>query len=242
MTKETTAVAAREGREECLEALYRLERTTQTTSLESLRSNADLAAIDIPVTLLDLIERGDIEVDAGSIHLTRSGRSIGKRIYRRHEIAERFLRLLGLKHERAHREACRLEHIVTLPGEALAGLSEDDELSLISKLLNQGAVPLAHAAQGRLYRVGMVCGGRSARRKLEDLGVSRGAEVTLCTQAPRGPAEITVRGSRLALGRGIASRVLVVPVPSDRPDGHHSSRRFHHHRHHGHAARSRRRW
>lgn len=238
MTDETTAVAAREGREECLEALYRSERTTRMTSLEALRSNADLAAIDIPATLLDLIERGDVEVHSGEIHLTRAGRSIGKRIYRRHEIAERFLRLLGLKRERAHREACRLEHIVTLPGEALPGLSENDELSLISKLLNEGAVPLAHAAQGRLYRVGMVCGGRGARRKLEDLGVSRGAEVTLCTQARRGPAEITVRGSRLALGRGVASKVLVVPVPSESSNSIHSSRRgFHHHRHSAHGGR-----
>ena len=209
--------------------------------MESLRSSADLAAIDIPATLLDLIERGDVEVASGEIYLTRAGRSIGRRIYRRHEIAERFLRLLGLRHERAHREACRLEHIVTLPGEALPGLSETDELLLISRLLNEGAVPLARAVQGRLYRVGMVCGGRGARRKLEDLGVSRGAQVTLCTQVHRGPAEITVRGSRLALGRGVASNVLVVPVASELSDGAHSSRRFHHHRHVWHASHGRRR-
>ncbi|HUX19659.1 MAG TPA: metal-dependent transcriptional regulator [Spirochaetia bacterium] len=205
-----TDSAAKEGREECLEALYRLERTQRRTSLDSLRGNPDMTGIDIPTTVLDLIERGDVGVEGHEILLKRSGRTIGKRIYQRHEIAERFLKLLGLKSERAHREACRLEHIVSLPGEQLSGISETDELSLISELLSKGAVPLARAVRGVRYRIAMVCGGRGARRKLEDMGVSKGAEVILCTRHGGGPVEITVRGSRLALGRGIASKVLVI--------------------------------
>lgn len=205
MTEERTAAEAKEGREECLEALYRLERAQQSVSLESLRDNRDLSGIDIPATVLDLIERGDVEIEEGKIILKRSGLTTGKRIYRRHEIAERFLRLLGMKTERAHREACRLEHIVSLP----------DEISLISDLLGRGAVPLTRAVRGVQYCVGMVCGGRAARRKLEDLGVSRGAEISLCTRQRGGPVEIAVRGSRLALGRGIASKVLLVPAAAD---------------------------
>jgi Mn-dependent DtxR family transcriptional regulator/Fe2+ transport system protein FeoA len=219
MAEGMTDSTAKEGREECLEALYRLERAQQRTSLESLHGNPDMTGIDVATTVLDLIERGDVGVDGNEIRLKRSGRILGKRIYQRHEIAERFLRLLGLKSERAHREACRLEHIVSLPGELLPGISETDELSLISELLGKGAVPLARAVRGVRYRVGMVCGGRGSRRKLEDMGVSKGAEVILCTRHGGGPVEITVRGSRLALGRGIASKVLVIKAanPDDAP-------------------------
>jgi Fe2+ transport system protein FeoA len=47
-------------------------------------------------------------------------------------------------------------------------------------------------------------------RRLNDLGLTPGTEVTVIKSAPfNGPLEICVRGSRLAIGRGIASRILV---------------------------------
>lgn len=211
MISERAPVRADEGREECLEALYRLERAACTISLELLRRTPDLGQIDIPTTLLDLIERGDIELRQGTIALNRSGRVTGRRIYRRHEIAEWFLRLFGLRGDRAHREACRLEHVMALPGERRQSPPSRDELSKLFELFEQGAVPLARAMRGVRYRVAMVCGGHGARRKLEDMGVSRGAQIELRGRPGRGPVEIAVRGSRLALGRGIASKVLVVP-------------------------------
>lgn len=214
MNGERGPARAEEGREECLEALYRLERSACTITLELLRATPDLRGMDIPATLLELIERSDIELRQGTIALNRSGRLTGKRIYRRHEIAEWFLRLFGLRRERAHREACRLEHVMSLPGERRQSPPSHDELDKLFELFELGAVPLARGLRGVPYRVAMVCGGHGARRKLEDMGVSRGAQVELCGRQGRGPVEIAVRGSRLALGRGIASKVLVVPPAS----------------------------
>jgi DtxR family Mn-dependent transcriptional regulator len=211
MTDERAFVRPEEIREECLEALFRLERTTSTITVEQLRENPDLQGIDIPEALLDLIARGDIRLRDGKISIERSGRMTGRRIYRRHELAERFLRVFGLKRERAHREACRLEHVMSLPDERRHHVATRDELSRLFELSEQGAVPLARGVRGVPYRVALVCGGHGARRKLEDMGVSRGAQVELCGRQGRGPVEISVRGSRLALGHGIASKVLVVP-------------------------------
>lgn len=254
MIDHRTAVEAREGREECLEALYRLERAEQATTWQALRNNPDLARIDIPNTLLDLVERGEVLISDGAVVLRPSGRTLGRRIYRRHELVERFFRILGLKRERAHNEACRLEHVMALPGERMNGLSEQDELSLVIDLFGQGAIPLTHGVRGVPYRLGMICGGRGIRRKLEDMGVSGGTDITLCSHQRGGPVEISVRGSRLALGRGVASRVLVIPSAEGEGPGferyrhtghgaHHWMRnhgkRFHHHgrpdhhRHHG---------
>jgi Fe2+ transport system protein FeoA len=49
------------------------------------------------------------------------------------------------------------------------------------------------------------------KRRLMDMGLTPGAEVVVVKSAPFfGPLEVTVRGSRLALGRGMAERILVV--------------------------------
>ena len=53
-------------------------------------------------------------------------------------------------------------------------------------------------------------GGWRFEKRLMDLGLTPGAQVTVVKSCPfSGPVEILVRGSRLALGRGMAERVLV---------------------------------
>jgi len=55
-------------------------------------------------------------------------------------------------------------------------------------------------------------GGRGCgfERRLMDLGLTPGTKVTVVKSAPfHGPLEILVRGSRLALGRGMAERIFV---------------------------------
>lgn len=48
------------------------------------------------------------------------------------------------------------------------------------------------------------------RRRLMDMGLTPGTKVTVVKSAPfRGPLEVRVRGSRLALGRGMAERIFV---------------------------------
>jgi Fe2+ transport system protein FeoA len=47
-------------------------------------------------------------------------------------------------------------------------------------------------------------------KRLSDLGLTPGTKVTVVKSAPfHGPLEVSVRGSRLAIGRGMASRILV---------------------------------
>ena len=48
------------------------------------------------------------------------------------------------------------------------------------------------------------------QRRLEDMGLTPGTRVMVVKSAPfHGPIEISVRGSRLAIGRGMAERILV---------------------------------
>ena len=47
-------------------------------------------------------------------------------------------------------------------------------------------------------------------RRLADMGLTPGTRITVVKSAPlHGPLELLVRGSRLALGRGVAERIYV---------------------------------
>jgi len=58
-------------------------------------------------------------------------------------------------------------------------------------------------------------GGRGGRgwgfkKRLMDMGLTPGTRITVVRSAPfHGPLEVSVRGSRLALGRGMAERIFV---------------------------------
>jgi len=48
------------------------------------------------------------------------------------------------------------------------------------------------------------------KKRLMDMGLTPGTKITVVKSAPfHGPIEIIVRDTRLALGRGIAERILV---------------------------------
>lgn len=52
--------------------------------------------------------------------------------------------------------------------------------------------------------------GRVFEKRLMDMGLTPGTRVSVVKSAPfHGPLEILVRGSRLALGRGMAERIFV---------------------------------
>ena len=74
-----------------------------------------------------------------------------------------------------------------------------------------GVITLIGVGRGRGKGEGRRVGrGWRFRRRLEDMGLTPGTEVTVVKSAPfNGPLEISVRGSRLAIGRGMAQRVFV---------------------------------
>ena len=61
-----------------------------------------------------LKRNGYIEVDpSGYITLTESGTSVAERIYERHTILTEFLVSLGVPHDVAVLDACKMEHILS---------------------------------------------------------------------------------------------------------------------------------
>lgn len=77
----------------------------------------------------------------------------------------------------------------------------------------EGAIPLTALKPGQRGVVVAVNGGYGLVRRLADLGLTPGTEVEVSRRgAFCGPVEVFVRGVRLALGFGVASKVLVKPT------------------------------
>jgi Mn-dependent DtxR family transcriptional regulator/Fe2+ transport system protein FeoA len=206
MSDENEAVT-QEDREECLEALCRLEQSHRPPTVATLSTESDLAGRPLADLLVDLAVSGSVTVEGTSIRLTRKGREIGRRIIQRHQLAERVLCMLGLHPDAAHKEACHLEHI--LPDAASADLEK--RMELIVRLVGLGAVTLVHADTRKPYRVCWIRGGQTVRKRLEDMGLVQGSTVVICNRQDGGPVEVEAHGACVALGRGVASRVLVIP-------------------------------
>ncbi|MDO9099610.1 MAG: metal-dependent transcriptional regulator [Caldisericota bacterium] len=196
-----------EDREECLEALCRLEQAHRFPTAAELASIPDLSGRPLADLLLDLAMSGHIRSDGSVIRLSREGRRIGQRIVRRHTVAERVLCLLGLRRDKAHEEACKLEHM--LPDNN--GVEFERRMELVAGLVDLGAITLAQAMPGTTYRVRWIRSGSTVRRRLEDMGLGQGTTVTVCNRQHGGPVEVEARGACVALGRGVAAKILVTP-------------------------------
>jgi DtxR family Mn-dependent transcriptional regulator len=201
MSKEKKAT---ESVEEYLEALCRLVESGKKLSTSNIARKLEVSAASVSEMLKKLEKNGYVRnrpyKDA---ELTEKGREVGSKILGRHRLLERFLGHMGMHRHRIHGEACKLEHYVS------------DELeNLIKKRLDspegKGVVSLIEMKDGEKGKVFGIDGGSRSVRRLEDMGLTPGAVVSVTRSAPfSGPVEVCIRDSCLVIGRGAASKVFV---------------------------------
>lgn len=73
---------------------------------------------------------------------------------------------------------------------------------------------LGQISPGARAVVRRLAGGQGFVSRLAALGFTLGAEVVMMQNFGRGPLIVLVRDTRIALGRGEATRVVVEPVPN----------------------------
>ena len=69
-------------------------------------------------------------------------------------------------------------------------------------------MPLTQAALGKAMVVSRITGGGDVRRHLSGLGFVEGGEVTVVNDTGAGLI-VSVKGARVALSRGMASRIMI---------------------------------
>ncbi|MGC8936211.1 MAG: FeoA family protein [Candidatus Methanomethylicaceae archaeon] len=74
-------------------------------------------------------------------------------------------------------------------------------------------IPLLELPEGREAEVVFLIGGRGLVSRMCSLGITPGTVLKVLRKAPiGGPLELAVRSTKVAIGRGVASKVLVKPL------------------------------
>jgi DtxR family Mn-dependent transcriptional regulator len=248
-----------ESVEEYLEAIHAFNEKDEPAKTTELAERLNVSPPSVTEMVKRLAEDGlvDYEPYKGAT-LTGKGMAYAERIVRKHRLLERFLvDSLGLKSEKVHDEACRLEHSVSDDvADAMCRVLEQpelcpddhnpippcplevrdcDECVMARKRANDHprlVTQLSNLRTGDEAIVAFVRAGNGACKRLVDMGLTQGTRVRVVNVAPfKGPVEIAVRDTTLALGRSLASSVFVeikegkAPMHAA-PPGPHTGRRW----------------
>ncbi len=74
-------------------------------------------------------------------------------------------------------------------------------------------VLLSGVAPGREVILTSIAGGRQLQHRLTEMGLVRGSRFRVIANAHRGPFIVSVKDTRLALGRGVVHKILVRALP-----------------------------
>ncbi len=220
--------------EEYLEAIYSFNEKGETAKNTQLAKKLKVAPPSVTQMVKKLAEDGLVTYQPykGTI-LTGKGTAMAQRVVRKHRLLERFLHsFLGLPVEKVHDEACRMEHSLsdetalalckvmdnpdTCPDDGNiippCPLDKDDcEDCVKGQESTEGLLTeLSNMKTGETGKIAFIRGGNKACQRLLDMGLTNAAEISVLNAAPfKGPIQVSVRGSTLALGRGLSRHVFV---------------------------------
>jgi DtxR family Mn-dependent transcriptional regulator len=147
--------------------------------------------------------------------------------------------VLKIDNVKVHKEACEMEHSLSddaeeslcrflrhpdrcpddgkiIPPCDLKIGSCEECIRLHSKGLeevgkhNQNLVSIGNLKQGQCGKISFIRGGHNVLQRLLDMGLTPGTKICVARVAPLGgPVVLSVRSSKLALGKGVASKVFV---------------------------------
>jgi len=220
-----------------LEAIYNFNERGELAKNQELSEKLRVSPPSVTEMIKKLADEGLITYEPyKGVLLTGKGTARAQKVVRKHRVLERFLHdTLGLKMEKVHDEACRLEHSIS--DEAAAALCDnlkspktcpDDGKPIPActletrdcvecksareveggrfKLLTQ----LSHLRPGERAKVAFIRGGGSATQRIMDMGLCPGTNIKVDNAAPfKGPIQVSVRETCLALGRELAEKIYV---------------------------------
>ena len=103
-----------ESAENYLETILILSRQLPVVRSVDVANELGFKKSSVSIAMKNLREKNHITVtDAGFIYLTDSGRKIAEMIYERHELLTAWLEHLGVSHDTAAADACKIEHVIS---------------------------------------------------------------------------------------------------------------------------------
>ncbi|RLG49688.1 MAG: metal-dependent transcriptional regulator [Thermoproteota archaeon] len=210
--------------EEYLGVIYRLELEGKRPRTTEIAKMLGVSPSSVTAMLQRLASEGLVEYESyKGVKLTEKGKKAAARVLRRHRLAERLLTdILGVSLEDSHEEACRLEHVISLSLERKIAdklgnpdtcphgnpiPTEDGEVAIPDDLSLSEIEPPAKVVVTRLTDEN-----KPLLSRLVSLGILPGEEIQVKARAFKGaPVIVSVRGSEIALGNDVASKIRVAP-------------------------------
>ena len=114
MPEEENTMRLQESGEMYLEAIYVLSQKTDFVRSIDVSEYRNYSKPSVSRAIGILKDGGYILMDKnGGLTLTEAGRAVAEKIYDRHTTLTKFLTLLGVDHEIAQEDACRIEHCIS---------------------------------------------------------------------------------------------------------------------------------
>jgi DtxR family Mn-dependent transcriptional regulator len=233
-----------ESVEEYLEAIYNFNEKGKLAKNQDLTEKLKVSPPSVTQMIKRLSEEGLVEYEPyKGATLTGKGMALAQKVVRKHRLLERFLHdFLGLPYEKVHEEACKMEHGIS--DETTAALckvlnnpetcpdndpippchldvqrcDECEEMRSEAGEEQTLITQLSNLKPGEKGRVAFMRGGKQACQRLTDMGLTPNTYVKMVNAAPfKGPVEVEIRGTSLALGRNLAAQVFVKIEENGRP-------------------------
>jgi len=193
--------------EEYLEAIFRLKESGERVTVTKLSKFLHVTPASVTQMLKKLLRLGFIHHQPyGEISLTHQGEELGRKVLRKHRVAEEFLRYLRIPEKEVHDRACELEH----------HLSDEVEKAIHRKIEGEklkspsGLLPLTALLEGEEGVVKKLLGGRRLCQRISAMGLTPGTKVKMIRSSMfGGPILISVRGTTVALGKEVAAKIFV---------------------------------
>ncbi|NHJ84243.1 MAG: ferrous iron transport protein A [Asgard group archaeon] len=84
------------------------------------------------------------------------------------------------------------------------------EINFVENNDDSSSISLIDLAVGNRGKIIAIIGGRNACKRLNELGLVPGVEIEMVNKISSGPVMIRVKGSKLAIGRGLAAKVRII--------------------------------
>ncbi len=213
-----------------LEAILDLSRKGEAVRITDIADKLNITKASVTQAINSLKKLSLVTQDRyGPVELTSKGKELATKVQNRHNALRKFLiEVLKVDPSIAEKDACLMEHVISphtmdkleeflesavfkegyaLPGTSPDAVSERKEEEQLDPLKTKALSELKTGERGRVIRI---TAQNPVRRRILEMGITKGTEVAVKGLAPLGdPMELMVRGYNLSLRKEEAAGILV---------------------------------
>ena len=221
--------------EEYLEAIYNFNEKNELAKNQDLSEKLKVSPPSVTQMIQRLAQEGLVIYEPyKGTQLTGKGMALAQKVVRKHRLLEVFLHdTLKLPKERVHEQACKMEHSLDdETASALCKVLDKPEYCIDEEPIPECSLDVQDCEECEAVRsktpvhplvtqlsnlkpdeegkVRFIRGGKQSSKRIQDMGLTPGTYLRMVNSAPfNGPVEVEVRGTSLALGRGLAGQIYV---------------------------------